>query len=68
MSLTKRQRLKRDPANQRLRKLKAWVARNGHVVEPKIYVGILWRMDRLTWLKRHKNKYFDRMQEVELAS
>lgn len=64
--LTRRQRLKRDPANRPLHKLVAWVRRNGHVVEPTIHIGILMKMDRLRWRGRHRNKYTERMQTVEL--
>lgn len=62
--LTRRQRLKRDPANQRLGKLIAWVRRRPHVVEPVIALQGVVRPPRLKYLyrgeRRQRSRYWDK--------
>lgn len=54
--MSKRKRLSRDPANQRIHKLVAWVKRNTHVVEPHILLPGLLHPERLLWRDKHLPK------------
>lgn len=54
--LTRRQRLKRDPANQPRGKFIAWVRRNAHVVERAYLPGLLRVSPRIVWRKHHLPK------------
>lgn len=47
--LTKRQRLCRDPANQRRQKLIAWAKRHAHLVEALMFPGLIDPRPRIVW-------------------
>lgn len=67
--MTRRQRLKRDPANQRVHKLVAWVRKHPERVEQTIKLKGLIHPPRLTYTykveQRRRSRYFERFTEVQ---